>query len=495
MIARFYAFAKRPNSTKIPDGNIASVDAEVVLLDNCSMLTPSLIVQHRAKNHTYVYIPDFNRYYFVHKVTILNARQWQYDLVVDVLASHKSQIVGSNQYVIRAASNYNLFLPDDTAVHTTDFSETVSTHDFPGYDSAGTYIITVVNASASTSANPASTMYALNTAGLTQLVAEMFDLDNYSDLADIDLTATYFNPQQYITSAKWFPFTLTDIAGDNPFELIKYGWYTSKHAGGYRVTAYGRKLTFTFTLGNYDSWVDRDNDWTRYSLYVPGFGITEIDAAFSGQTLTATISVDYNTGGATMILTTGTGQICASMTGQIGVEVAINQVGGSIDIPTSTGGIINKGAQFIGSAVSGGGGKSLAKTITGFLKMYAHSASGNLDIIKEDINQTVSAGQEAATAVANAAKQTLLNPIVTTSGADGARKTIIDNHKIYLYKRQYAIYNSNRSPRLGLPVHKREVLSSYSGYVVCANGTINISCFAEERNAIIDFLEGGFFIE
>jgi len=495
MIARFYAFAKRPNSTKIPDSSVSSVDAEVKLLDNCSMLTPSLIVQHRAKTHTYVYIPDFNRYYFVHKVTILNARQWQYDLVIDVLASHKSQIVGSNQYVIRAASNYSLFLPDDTAVHTTDFTETVRSQSFPEYDGSGTYIITVVNASAATSANPASTMYALNTAGLTQLVAEMFDLDNYSNLSDVDLTATYFNPQQYITSAKWFPFSLSDIAGSNPFELIKYGWYTSKHAGGYRVTAYGRKLTFGFTLGNYTSWIDRDNNWTRYSLYVPGFGVTEIDAAFSGQTLTGTISVDYNTGGATMILTTGAGQICSSMSGQIGVEVAINQVGGSIDIPTSVGGLISKGVQLAGAAVSGGGGKSIAKTVTGFLKTYAHSASGNLDLIKEDMNQTVSAGKEAAAAVADAAKQTLLNPIVTTSGADGARKTIIDNHTIYLYRRQYSIHNTSRSPRLGLPVHKRDDLSNYSGYVVCANGTINISCFAEERNAIIDFLEGGFFIE
>ena len=495
MVARFYGFAKRPNSTKIPDSNVSYVDAEVVLLDNCSMLTPSLIVQHRAKTHTYVYIPDFNRYYFVHKVTILNARQWQYDLVIDVLASHKSQIVGSNQYVIRAASNYNLFLPDDTAVHTTNFTESVSSQAFPGYDGTGTYIITVVNASAADSANPASTMYALNTAGLTQLVAEMFDLDNYSSLSDVDLTATYFNPQQYITSAKWFPFSLTDISGSNPFELIKYGWYTSTRSGGYRVTEYGRKLTFGFTLGDYTSWLDRDNNWTRYTLYVPGFGVTEIDAAFSGQTLTGTISVDYNTGGATLILTTGTGQICASMSGKIGVEVAINQVGGSIDIPTSVSGLISKGVQLAGAAISGGGGKSIAKTVTGFLKTYAHSASGNLDLIKEDMNQTVSAGKEAAAAVADAAKQTLLNPIVTTSGADGARKTIIDNHTIYLYKRQYSIYNTNRSPRLGLPVHKRDQLSNYSGYVVCANGTINISCFAEERNAIIEFLEGGFFIE
>jgi hypothetical protein len=171
MRVRFFQFKKRPNSTKIPDSNESYVDADVVLLDNCSMLTPSLIVQHRAKTHTYVYIPDFNRYYFVHKVTILNARQWQYDLVVDVLASHKNQIVGSTQYVIRAASNYNLFLPDDTAVHTTDFTESVSSQAFPGYDGSGCYIITVVNASAANSANPASTMYALNTAGLTQLIA------------------------------------------------------------------------------------------------------------------------------------------------------------------------------------------------------------------------------------------------------------------------------------------------------------------------------------
>lgn len=161
MKVRFYAFSKRPNSTKIPDNEVAYVESDVVLLDNCSMLTPSLIVQHRAKTHTYVYIPDFNRYYFVHKVTILNARQWQYDLVIDVLASHKSQIVGSNQYVIRAASNYNLFLPDDTAVHTTDFTETVSSQALPGYDSGGTYIITVVNGSAANSANPASTMLSL----------------------------------------------------------------------------------------------------------------------------------------------------------------------------------------------------------------------------------------------------------------------------------------------------------------------------------------------
>ena len=493
--ANFYLYSKTIDSTARPSGS--GTEFDIVLKDAVTITAPVIELSRAAIDYNYCYIPAFGRYYFVQSATILTNDIIEYSLSEDVLATWRSSIFAASCYVLRSASDYNVKLVDDTWTHTTDFSETVTSVTLPQYDATGCYIITAVNAESASSANPASTMYVMNDTGLALLCSEMFDLDNYINIDD--LTATYFNPGQYITSAKWLPFSYNSInsAQGTPFELIKYGWYTAKTAGGYRVTQYGKTLTFSITIGSYTDWTDRDNNWTRYALYVPGFGVTEIDAAYSGQTLTGKISIDFNTGNANLMLTTGSGQVAAQLSGKVGADVAINQVGGSIDIPTSGAGAISKGIQFAGAFAGQGGFRSGAHSVVEFFKtMGAANAAaygGSTEAVREHMANAMNSGRDAAAAAADAAKQVILNPTVSTSGSDGARYTIIDNHSIYLYRRKYSHYNPAVS-KLGGVCNQVKTLGDLSGYTQVANGLIEMTGTVEERNAITSLLEGGFVI-
>lgn len=497
--ANFYKFSKQIDSTERPTGSGTVFD--IVLKGAITITAPVIELDSAALDYNYCYIPAFGRYYFVQSTTIITSDIIEYSLSVDVLATWKNEILASSCYVLRSASDYNLKLVDDTWTHTTDFSETVSTVTFPDYDAGGCYFITVINPEAATSANPASTMYVLNDTGLATLLSEMFDLDNYRNIDD--LTATYFNPAQYITSCRWYPFSFSSIsaAQGTPLEVIKYGWYPAQDATltavGYRVVNYGKTLNFSKSIGSYTDWTDRDANWTRYALYVPGFGVTEIDPQFSGQTLSGKISVDFNTGDANLMLTSGTNQLMMQLAGKIGSEVSINQVGGSINIPTSKEGLFGMAANFVGSFAARGGFRSGGKTVVEFFKaMGAANAAaygGDTQAVREHMTNSANSGQNAAAAAADAVKQTLMNPTVTSKGADGCRYTIIDNHTIILYRRKYAHYNPAVS-KLGGVCNQVKTLGDLSGYTQVANGLIEMTGTVEERNAITSLLEGGFII-
>ena len=493
LTATFYNFVKTIDSTEIP--TTLGTDFSIVLKERVSITAPVIELESSAIGYNYCYISAFSRYYFVQSVDILNNNRIQFRLSVDVLGTYKTEILNSSLYVLRSASDYNLKLVDPTWCHSTDFTETVTSVVFPSFSSVGCYLITVVNQQSSITANPASCMYLMSPSGMAELMEGLFDLDNYNNIDD--LTATYFNPAQYITSCLWFPFAYNDMVTEQgtSFEDIKYGWYDAHNwnhgtAGGYRVVTYGKTLTFSVAVGTYTDWTDRSADWTRYALFIPGFGITEIDPQYSGETLSGKISVDYNTGLANLLLTTGTGQIVAQLSGKLGSEVAINQIGGSIDIPTNTGGLIAKGAQIVGASAAASSAVSGGSKVAKFLGSIVW---GTVEEQQETYENMMDSGREIAGAVSDAVRQTILNPTVTTTGADGARYTITDNNTIYLYKRKYAHYNSAIS-KLGGMCNAVKTLSTLSGYTVVANGLIEMGGTVEERNAIVALLEGGFII-
>ena len=492
--ATFWRYEKPVDSTARPSsGDTDKQEFDIVLKDAVSITAPVIELTSAALRYNYCYIPRFGRYYFVHSTTILTNDIIQYSLSCDVLATWRSEILASKLYVLRSASDYNLKLIDDTWTHTTDFTETVTSVNLPSYDETGCYIVTIVNNESGVTANPASAMYLMNAAGLAALLEKMYD--DISSYNFDDLTQTYFNPGQYITSCKWLPFdymTLANEQGASWSTPIQLGWFPYTGVGGYKIVNYGKTLTFTITIGSYTDWTDRDANWTRYALYVPGFGITEIDPQYSGQTLTGKISVDFNKGSAYLVLTTGTGQIAAALSGDIGADVALNQVGGSINIPTSKEGLVNSAIQFGGAFIAKGGAANVGKTALSFFALTSPlGLSGDVRAAAQE--QLITTGGDVAKAAADAAKQTILNPTVTTVGADGARYTIIDNHTIYLYRRKYTHYNPAVA-KLGGVCNQVKTLGNLSGYTQVANGLINMAGTIEERNAITSLLEGGFII-
>lgn len=77
------------------------VEVTGTLRDKCDILNPELLVKTDIRNFNYVYIEEFNRYYYVKGVTQYRQGMWVVKLKVDVLMSYKDAILEFSGVVSR----------------------------------------------------------------------------------------------------------------------------------------------------------------------------------------------------------------------------------------------------------------------------------------------------------------------------------------------------------------------------------------------------------
>lgn len=107
-------FTKRKNSTKRPNDTGTIINC--YLKDDCGALTPVIVYQptttaQNPSDWNYAYIGSFDRYYFVND-WVYNNGLWYAYLSCDVLASYKTQIGASTQYVVRSSATFDTNIVD-----------------------------------------------------------------------------------------------------------------------------------------------------------------------------------------------------------------------------------------------------------------------------------------------------------------------------------------------------------------------------------------------
>lgn len=90
-----------------------TVTKECVLV-NTDVLNPVLKLDSILLNKNYVYIPSFNRYYFVRTVETINGMHTLLYCTVDVLMSYASEIKELDVYVARNEFDANFLLNDSS---------------------------------------------------------------------------------------------------------------------------------------------------------------------------------------------------------------------------------------------------------------------------------------------------------------------------------------------------------------------------------------------
>lgn len=134
----FYSFSKKPNSTAQPTATaLNSATFNCNLLDATSIINPVVVIERDdltrpfVWDFTYAYIGAFGRYYFV--VNIVSEKNlWIFHLSVDVLATYRTDIRNSSQYVLRSASESDENIVDKlyiTKPYTTTGRSAVSSYD------------------------------------------------------------------------------------------------------------------------------------------------------------------------------------------------------------------------------------------------------------------------------------------------------------------------------------------------------------------------------
>lgn len=85
------------------------------LKSETSIIDPTIIIECNLANMTkcnYMYIPQFNRYYFVNNIRSITDDLVEFSCHVDVLETYKNEIRQNSAIVKRQQNNWNLYLND-----------------------------------------------------------------------------------------------------------------------------------------------------------------------------------------------------------------------------------------------------------------------------------------------------------------------------------------------------------------------------------------------
>ena len=471
-------FTKRENSTAQYAGTW--VDFDCYLKDDCSVMFPRIELETGSNLHNYNYaeIPTFNRYYFITDITY-SCEHVVITMECDVLATYKSYIGSSTEYVLRSASNYdgdivdNLYpLKAQTTLSLTGQSELFRVNG----TTPKSYVIGILN-NTTTDKFGAVKYYVMTSSEIGNLMDFLLGgdiiLDSEQVLNDIDnavsgwvtelqngLIRALSNPTQYIIESYALPYTLpAGLLGSA--ETIKIGWWATT------ITATPIKFTSEFilrsdgilALGDHPQKASRGGylntePFTRYYIDFGVFGQVPVDTMrVLGKTqVVYTIYVDifgnarleYGVAGATL----GTLTACVKCNFPMG-QISVDALGGA---------------------------QAMLSSIVPLSSNSATVQTGNLIT--------------GASGILSAAQSLL--PDARTSGSAGTLLGCYRN--ACLYTETHTVVDDDNTHR-GRPYCRDVQISTLSGYILVSDPDVAIPGTKEENQQIKTHMSNGFYYE
>lgn len=83
------------------------------LKDATSIIDPTIVIESDVNIGNYMYIAEFNRFYYITDIVSVSNSLWEISGHVDVLMSFKSEFLPLNAIIARQENQYNLYLDDD----------------------------------------------------------------------------------------------------------------------------------------------------------------------------------------------------------------------------------------------------------------------------------------------------------------------------------------------------------------------------------------------
>lgn len=473
--ATFYTFSKRHNSTKQPTGGSSYT---ITLKDACSVSNPTISLKWPGTGsptaYNMCYIPSFGRYYWIDNWTFAD-RQWTASCSVDVLASFKTDIGSASKYVLRAASDKNIHVLDNTYPALTPPTVTkypINLQDWvsPGYAaySSGSFVVGIVG-QGNSFASGGIVYVQMTPAQFETMITNCFvvsmtewsymqSTSNFGDaLKEFgqNLLKSVNNPFDYINSVRWFPFSFI-TGGAGTVQLGRINTQAVCNTLTYPVLATNDHITFAADASEFD-W-EKIEPYCTYRAVIPPFGSFMLDSRQVGLGGGVDIYVwnDAVSGLSNL-------QITAK-----GFTETLIMASAQVGVPIEIGGIQ---ADMISSI---GAGASIAQAA-------AAAATGG-----------VSVGLAAAAlhGVASAVGDGWFD--VKSSGSAGGVSAVTADRAVYVTKYDHAPQDPTE---LGYPLCDIKTISSLSGYVQCADGELDTAARPEEYARLQSFLTGGFFYE
>ena len=431
-----YNLAKRRNSTKQPS---KGSNITVKLKEGTSYFNPSFILNSNPTGFNY--LSWDSRFYYI--TNIENTRNGLYTISceLDVLATYKSDILGTTAFVLFSSSDYNVGIPDtrlstakDTIINTSSADLSFTATPTPRY------IISYIGKHSSPYVAVTSTQLASLMSKMSEnAFAELFTDPNNA------ISKMLTDTGSCITSCIYNPCTITGAIS----EIVFAGDYETGVVGN----AVNRDAKGSVSIPipwNFSDFRNR-SQYTSLLLYLPAYGWLELNADnFQGKT---SINIE-------LTLDSVVGEICYIIENQ---ARCVAQMGVPIQVSTVTQG-----------SPLGAIGNVVAGTIAGLMGNYA------------------GAGVSAFNAITSA-----IGTNVGTVGGSGGNTSYISKKDITLVciSHNTNVEPSSMTSNYGRPCNKVLSLSGLSGYVQTANANVITGASKQYKDEIDSLLNGGVYIE
>lgn len=341
---QFWAFAKKPNSTKRPTAAGTSYLCDI--MDPTGILAPvvdlKLAPDASPIGFNYAFIDVWNRYYYIRDWYYINGI-WRAQFQIDVLASWKNEIGSQTAYIARSSAAMNGRIGDSTyPILAGNTSQVIQNNANPFATSYpnGWFIVGIINSDSS--AIGGVSYYGMTNAEFQTFRALLFgDITYLGTITDLEpaVVKMLANPFQYVASVMWVPF---DPGFLNTVNTLTFG-YWSVNCQAHRVTYPRAAGTISIAVPKHPLAVSRGywllcEPYSSYYMDFPPFGSFTVhaDRLVDTDNLSMFWDCDIITGKGRLTLMDGNGTVIDIIQGQIGVPVQIASAAPDV------GGILNQ---------------------------------------------------------------------------------------------------------------------------------------------------------
>lgn len=485
--------AKRKNSTLQPT---LSTTFDVLLKSPTSLHSPTFTIS--ADSFDYNYIQWGDRYYFVTNIVSRNNNLWDVSCLCDALATYKSDILSSTQFVSYSSYKSSIWLPDTRVPLQKNATVASRNANIPIFDRNGFYVLTVVG-------KQGCQTWGVTETDIMHMLNEISDWSD--DLIDATLAGIYpFNQSKSVTYDWSTPEaaieslgTLNSLIGfagnayaDAP-NCIRSCIFVPFHEAEFAGIG-GQISLGQFTIqGNYDTcktvpvtdstsvnipW--QNSDWRRavceeIYLYLPLVGMVSIpsDEIINETALTITYSATATDGCISYLVKAGSQTV-----GTYGANCAVNFPIG-ISQQSSAGEIVQTAMKGVERTVSTGIQAASSLNPAGWV------AGG------------VAAGFEAINTAYNTIDTVLTHHNSCIGGVGGGAGAGLPlDAQCFSVFHPTVIEPDAMLATMGVPTMQPLSLSSLTGFCQCANAHVSASGAELSELAEIDgYLNSGFYIE
>lgn len=288
--ATLYKFSKDNRSTGIPGSGGTAVSG-IVFKENTSREAPILKLSAESLNndYDYNYMHFLGSWYYVNDIVLGNADILELHCKKDPLATYRTQIRNSTQYVVRSTntSDLNGYINDTAYAMTNEISTShVIAGDSTWFGSSmGTAVIGVLGPNQ----GDTTTYYEMSTTALSALITTLYSIDVTQQFSiaslEVGLLKTLYDPIKYMTSCILLPYAFSSQGNTTS---IKTGYLDLPVGSGVTVRRISsnedRVFTATISYGNHPQAGTRghylnNSPYTQRVLSALPFGTFNLDCS------------------------------------------------------------------------------------------------------------------------------------------------------------------------------------------------------------------------